>query len=230
MKLVQQSILGWGDEISCQQNIKSYLDVLFAHCLVACTAQGLDTSAESSEVLSSDTGAVVQTVSDAGGASIEADYLLPEAVKAIKAPNKEDYPGWDSPDINGAEPLTRYFIDSFLYGYSTGFASLVEKFYDPDECEECAHHVNRMLKNKGNNEYFDHGYPAQIHSIEPISFDEENETLTILQKFNLPAYKKYSNGRVDKEYPEKLYSFYVQLLHQPDGWKVISVQYEIDEL
>ena len=213
-------------------NIFKKFGVLISIAALSFSLVGCSSDPASSSAIApapSDAGSGDQTPSDAGGASIEADDLIPESVKAIKAPNKDDYPGWDDPGVYGAEPLTRYFIDAFLYGYSTGDTSLVEELYDPEECEMCKVHIERAKTSKARNEYFDHGLPKEVHSVDLYDFVEETKTLIMKQRFTLTAHKGYLNGEVVKEYKEKIYNFYLYLHNPGDGWVIRHFEYESEK-
>ena len=214
-------------KICSAKALKAAAMTFIALCLVACNGQGLGPSAGSSGVAVSDSGAVVQTVSDAGGAINEADDFMPESVKAIKAPDKEDYPGWNDPGVYGAEPLTKLFIDSLLYAYSTGDTSLYDELYSPDECEHCELISNEIKDFNSRNVYFDHGLPQELNSVEYSDFNEETKTFTFTANFKLPAHKKYVNGKVDKEYETREFKFFLYLHNPGDQWIVKDFEYGI---
>ena len=216
-----------------RQNIFKKFGVLISIAALSLSLVGCSSDPASDSAIApapSDAGSSEQSPSDAGGEINEADDLIPESVKAIKAPNKDDYPGWDQPGINGAEPLTSLFIDAFLYGYSTGDTSLIEELYDPEECEVCKVHVEVANKSKARNEYFDHGLPKEVHSVDLYDFDEETKTFIMLQRFTLPAHKKYLNGEVIKEYGEKNFDFYLYLHNPGDGWIIRYFVYDFEDV
>ena len=217
-------------KIVVNRTLKASAMAFFAMCLVACSTQGLDAGAGSSDVAVSDSGAVVQTVSDAGGTSIEADDLIPESVKAIKAPNKDDYPGWDGPDISGAEPLTKLFIDSLLYAYSTGDTAPVEELYDPAKCLECEDIIQEIHGLDSEKIYFDHGYANEALALEVIKFDEETKIFTVLYKFTLPEYSEYEAGEFVKKYDARLFYFNLDLHNPGDGWLVVDIRFKNESL
>ena len=176
----------------------------------------------------SDSGSSEQSPSDAGGEINEADDLIPESVKAIKEPNKDDYPGWDAPGINGAEPLTKFFADSLMYAFSTGNTALVEELYDPDKCSKCEDIVQKIHKLDSEKVYFDHGFAQEAIELEVIDFDEDTKNVLVYYKYILTEYSEYEAGEFVRKYDDRLFNFYLQLHDLGDRWEIINVGYDSD--
>lgn len=163
---------------------------------------GLGSCASSSENMDSEE---TQKVSDAGSAAVsdsgqdsppneDPRASMPESVKAIKAPQKEDYPNLGGNDEEGAEALAKFFTDSYMYAYSIADSSILTDNFDLSDCEKCKIIVEKLDDNLTQKLYSDHGTADEVILLDFLGYKEDGNGL-VNYKFYLGPYTDYTDSK-----------------------------------
>ena len=174
----------------------------------------------------SDSGAQIP-VSDLGGEEIvsagaESEDLIPESVKALKVPKKEDYPDLGRNDDAGAEALAQFFTDAFMYAASVSDGKILSENFDLSECISCDLIMAEIDKKSLNNTYYDHGYASEILSIKLVDYTKDGKAL-VFYDYILPKFNTYTDGEVVKSKPERQIRSQVFLIKSEKSWLIYDL-------
>ena len=215
--------------MSIGRGVKLLLVLCIAVGLGACSSADDQNYSQNEPV--SDSGAQIP-VSDLGGEEIvsagaESEDLIPESVKALKVPKKEDYPDLGRNDEAGAEALAQFFTDAFMYAASVSDERILEENFDLSDCIPCEHVFTVIDDKSSESTYFDHGYASQIIGIKFMGYTEDGRAL-VNYDFMLPSYNIYEKGEIVKTLPEQKLLSQVLLNKVDDSWILndISLKYK----
>ena len=176
-------------------------------------------------------------VSDLGGEEIVSDDkgldenvesltdprdLMPESVKALKAPVPENYPDLGRSDEAGAVALAQYFMDSFLYGLSTADSRVLTDNFDISDCAACDRMVEAIEKNYRNSFFNDHGYPEAAERLQFLGYEDDGRA-SVYYNFVIKEYTEFTGMEAGQRVPAERVHDVIFLKKNAYSWVINDV-------